>query len=82
METKLTLKLDRETIEKIKAYAKERNTSLSKLTENYFRSLTADTSPEDSAFSTLVKELSGIIRLDSSKDERELYTDHLMEKYR
>ena len=36
METKLTLSLDKKIIEKAKEYAKEKNTSLSSMVENYF----------------------------------------------
>jgi len=39
METKLTLKLDSELIEKAKKYAKEHDESLSKVVENFFRFL-------------------------------------------
>ena len=35
MDTKLTLKLDREIIEEAKKYAREKNISLSKLIESY-----------------------------------------------
>ena len=37
MNSKLTLKLDQETIELAKEYAKDKNTSLSKMIENYLR---------------------------------------------
>ncbi len=40
MDAKLTLKLDAEIIERAKLYAKETNTSLSKLIENYLNLLT------------------------------------------
>jgi len=40
MDTKLTLKLDQEIIEKAKRFARHRNTSLSMLIENYLQSLT------------------------------------------
>ena len=40
METKLTLSLDKEVIEKAKRYVKANKTSLSKVVENYFYYLT------------------------------------------
>ena len=41
MDTKLTLKLDADIIEKAKIYAAESNTSLSKLIENYLSAITS-----------------------------------------
>ena len=40
MDTKLTLKLDTAIIELAKSYAKDKNTSLSKLIENYLQAVT------------------------------------------
>ena len=40
MESKLTLKLNQEVINQAKSYAKDRNTSLSKLIENYLQTVT------------------------------------------
>ena len=40
MDTKLTLKLDFNTIESAKKYARQKKTSLSVLVEQYFKSLT------------------------------------------
>ena len=40
MDTKLTLKLEQDIIEKAKDYAKLRKTSLSKLIENYLQRIT------------------------------------------
>ena len=42
METKLTLSLDNEVIKKAKLYAKDKQTSLSDMVENYFYFLTAE----------------------------------------
>ena len=47
MNTKLTLNLDKGVIEEAKSYAKENKMSLSKLIENYLRSLTKDTNKKD-----------------------------------
>jgi predicted HicB family RNase H-like nuclease len=40
MDAKLTVKLDSEIVKKAKVYAKERNTSLTKLIESYLALLT------------------------------------------
>ena len=81
MNTKLTLKLDKGTIEKAKDYAKSRRTSLSALVETYFRSL-AEKQPHDSTdLSPIVQELSGIIELPEDFDLKEAYEEYLIEKY-
>lgn len=80
MDTKLTLKLDQEVIEKAKRFAQGQQTSLSQLIENYLLNLTRE---EDSpiTISPLVKSLSGIIDLPASSDVRKGYRDHLRRKY-
>ncbi len=79
MDTKLTLKLDREIIEKAKRFAKQKNTSLSMLIENYFQNLTAREDSSDQ-ITPLVKSLSGIIEIPEGDVQKE-YTDYLMKKY-
>lgn len=79
METKLTLKLDKMVIQSAKQYAQHRNRSLSGLVEDYFRNLVASEGTQQSHFSPLVEELSGVI---SEKDLKNLnYTDYLEAKY-
>lgn len=77
METKLTLKLSKKTIEKGKRYAKKRKTSISRIVENYLEHLTASDSAEE--ITPLVKSLSGIIT--ESKDKPS-YADYLEKKYK
>ena len=79
MNTKLTLNLDKGVIEEAKSYAKENKMSLSKLIENYLRSLTKDTNKKDRKVSPLVDSLTGVIS--SDVDERKSYRDYLSEKY-
>lgn len=81
MNTKLTLKLDKDIIERAKSYAKERQTSLSVLVANYFKSLYENKDESDLELSPLVKELSGIIELPENFNLKEDYTDYLIEKY-
>ena len=78
MNTKLTLNLDKEIIEEAKTYAKSQSVSLSKLIENYLNSLTR-TSKKDSAVSSLVESLTGIIPADY--DEKEHYRNYIDQKY-
>ena len=82
METKLTLKLDKDVIDEIKIYAQSRNISLSKMVEKYFRSLTNGKRYVNDKYSPIVKELSGIIKIKDDTDYRDKYTDYLVEKYK
>lgn len=77
METKLTLKLNEQIIEKAKAYARSRNTSLSKLIENFLSKVTAEPVKNED-ISPLVKSLSGVI----SENIKKNYRDYLSEKYK
>jgi hypothetical protein len=81
MNTKLTLSINAQLIAQAKAYAKEKNVSLSFLFENYLKKITTDFKPEKPKKSSIVEELSGIISLDSGFDHKEIYGDYLTEKY-
>ena len=81
MDTKLTIKLNEQVIEKAKTYAKQRGTSLSKLVENYFNTISNDSRVEEE-ITPLVKSLTGLIPHISEKDEKEAYTQYLIEKYK
>ncbi len=81
MSTKLTLKLNKNAIEKAKLYAKSRHTSLSVLVENYFRALAGEKKHAETELSPIVQELSGIIELPEDFDLKDEYTDYLIEKY-
>lgn len=78
MNTKLTLNLDKETIEEAKTYAKNNSVSLSKLIENYLNSLTRQ-SKKKSSVSSLVESLTGIIPNDY--DEKDDYRKYIDKKY-
>ena len=82
MDTKLTLNLDKEVIEKAKDYAKSQSISLSKLIESYLASLVNDMPSEEIEITPLVKSLSGVINLDEDFDYKEKYTEYLLEKYK
>ena len=79
METKLTLILEQSVVEKANGIAKARKTSLSKLIENYLQQITTEMADEE--ITPLVKSLSGIIKLDSSTDNKASYADYLINKY-
>ncbi len=79
MDTKLTLKLDSTVIEQAKIYAKNKNTSLSQLIENYLGLLL------EPAYRTevtpFVKSLSGIIDLPENFQAKKDYKAHVLKKY-
>lgn len=79
MESKLTLKLDKKVIIRAKTYAKDHNTSLSKLIENYLQTVTTK-SNKSIQITPLVESITGVIDL-NNKDYRKDYTDYLSQKY-
>lgn len=83
MDTKLTLKLDKDIIEKAKAYASDQQVSLSKLIENYLNSLTSNAPKgEEITISPFVKSLTNGSTIPSDYDYKKDYQDYLEEKYR
>lgn len=81
MDTKLTLKLNEDIIEKAKEYAKTKKTSLSDLIENYLQKLITD-KKNNKTITPLVKSLSGIISLPKDYNDKKDYTDYLTNKYK
>ncbi len=81
MDVKLTLKLEEETIKAAKQFAAQRNLSLSRMVEKYFRALVFEDPGTNADFSLLVKELSGIIAFEKDHDFESEYTDYLVKKY-
>jgi hypothetical protein len=82
MDTKLTLKLDQEIIEKAKHYASEKKLSLSRIIENYLNSLTSDKTNNDIQISPFVKSLSSGIKIPADYDYKKDRTDYLEQKYK
>lgn len=82
MDKKLTLSLNQNIIEKAKIYAKQNKTSLSKMIEVYFDSLTSDKNKENEQATALVKSLCGIIELPDNFDYKESKAKYLLEKYK
>lgn len=81
MDKKLTLSLDKNTIENAKNYARSNNISLSKLIESYLKSLTKSM-VNTAEITPLVESLSGVISIDEDFDVKNAYTDYLIEKYK
>lgn len=81
MSKKLTLRLDEDVIERAKAYAAERDTSVSQLVEDYFRALQpADTNESDdwrNQLSTSTRQFLGVL----GDGNEAHYKKHLEDKY-
>jgi len=82
MKTKLTLKLDNEVITRAKMYAQIHKISLSKMVEQYFKSLGAENKKNHKKYSPLIQELSGIIHLDFDHNLENDYINFLNKKYK
>ncbi|RMA67523.1 DUF6364 family protein [Ulvibacter antarcticus] len=82
MDTKLTLKLNQEIIEKAKKYASDQKLSLSRIVENYLQSLTSDKRNDDIEISPFVKSLATGVSIPSDLNYKKEYSDYLMEKYK
>lgn len=80
MNTKLTLSLEKEVIERAKSFAKETGRSLSELVENYFESLTQKSEIPDDIHPN-VKKLIGRIKLPPDFDEEKVKEAYFKEKY-
>ena len=81
METKLTLRLNGNVIERAKLYARGHKISLSKMIESYLDSLTRE-KEEKIAITPLVESLSGVIDLPDDFDYKKEYGDYLIKKYK
>lgn len=81
MNTKLTLKLNKRAIDKAKKYAQKHKQSLSTIVENYFNTITDKESNNEIEISPNVLELSGILRLSNDVSLKDIYGNHILEKY-
>jgi len=82
MDTKLTLKLNQEIIEKAKIYASEKKLSLSRLIENYLNSLTSEKKNDEIQISEFVKSLSLKTNLPADLDYKKERYNYLEKKYK
>ena len=81
MNTKLTLSLNKQIIEQAKAYAKQKNISLSHIIENYLHKLTLDYKTTQTDQVSIVDELSGVVLLSNDIDYKKEYQDYLIKKH-
>ncbi len=82
MDKKLTLSLNQKIIEKAKEFAKSNNTSLSKMIEAYFTSLTNTENEGELKTTPLVKSLSGVIDLPEDFNYKSSRADYLLKKHK
>jgi hypothetical protein len=83
METKLTLRLNDNVIERAKIFARNHKISLSKMIETYLDSVTKQNDDEKKiSITPLVESLSGVIDLPDDFDYKKEYRDYLEKKYK
>jgi hypothetical protein len=82
MATKLTLRLDDKLIKQAKETARSKGVSLSRIVEDYFRSL-ATRKEKEAPESPVLSEISGVLSSGMGmRKPRAEYKKHLQEKYR
>lgn len=85
MDAKLTLKLDKQVIERAKAYASRHKRSLSRLIESYLKSLDEiehDQLNDEPSISSFVKSMQTGVKLPLDLDHKKAYGNYLAEKYK
>jgi replicative DNA helicase len=82
MNTKLTLTIEREIIERAKSYAKEKNRSLSDIIENYLKTLTKeDRNNKRKKLNPAVEALKGSFKMPKDMDYKKELKNRLENKY-
>jgi hypothetical protein len=81
MDSKLTVRLDSNVIERAKTYARIHNVSVSRMIESYLNSVTQQKS-KDIEITPLVESLIGVAKVDTEFEIKKDYSDYLSEKYK
>jgi two-component SAPR family response regulator len=81
MNTKLTLTIDEIVIEKAKKYAKNKQSSLSNIIENYLKTLVKESKKDTEELSPIVKSLKGSFQAEKDFDYKKELTKRLSDKY-
>lgn len=82
MNTKLTLTIERDIIERAKSYAKDKNHSLSDIIENYLKTLTEkEQKNKDQRLNPIVESLKGSFKMPKNMDYKKELRKRLEEKY-
>lgn len=82
--TKLTLSLEAQVIEKAKKYAAEQGTSVSKIVEKYLKSVSGIHQPakdEKNEAADWVKRWRAVAKPTPDFDHKKAYAEHIIEKY-
>ena len=78
MQTKLTLSIDKRTIEKAKQFAKSTQRSLSEIVESYLETITG---PDEENLDSELDEIVGVIKLPADFDEKKAIREILHERH-
>lgn len=82
MDSKLTLSIDKNLIEKSKMYAKEKGRSLSDLVENYLKLITREkTTTAEIELTPIVKSLLGSFKVPKDFDYKKILREELQKKH-
>ncbi|MCB0515267.1 MAG: DUF6364 family protein [Chitinophagales bacterium] len=82
MNTKLTLTMEKDIIERAKIYAKHKNRSLSDIIENYLKILTEkEQKDKDPKLNPIVASLKGSFKMPKNMDYEKELSNRLEEKY-
>ena len=79
MQTKLTLRLNEDLIERAKTYARKRGKSVSQIVADYFASLETPPTESGADLTPMVRSLKGVLR--GTDVDIEEYRRHLEERY-
>ncbi len=81
MNTKLTLTIEEEIMQRAKKYAKQKGRSLSDIIENYLRVITKEETKTDIEITPLVKSLRGSFKAPKDFDYKKELSKGLAKKY-
>ncbi|WP_277632476.1 DUF6364 family protein [Avrilella dinanensis] len=82
MNTKLTLTIEEEIIERAKNYAKKKNRSLSDIIENYLKALTEkEQKTKEQKLNPIIESLKGSFKMPKDMDYEEELRERLEKKY-
>ena len=81
MNTKLTLTIEQEVIDKAKKFAKQKGRSLSDLVENYFKTITINEEPIENTKGSIASSLLGSVKEPENFDYKEALEEALAKKY-
>jgi hypothetical protein len=81
MNTKLTLTIEQNIIEKAKKYANHKGKSLSSIIENYLKVLTKDEADNSDGLTPIVKSLKGSFKTPKNFNYKKELSKRLAEKY-